>query len=85
MTARLIKRELERHLRQQLVSHVGGPKLSAKVLVYRKKQQLMIWLACVRPEHCEGIVNYTILQGKVLHPETQLRGEFDKLRGLMIW
>lgn len=102
MTAPLIKRELERHLRPRgldrdaddtrpggagifFVSHVGGHKFSANVLVYRKKQQQMIWLARVRPEHCEGIVNYTILQGKVVHPETQLRGGFDRLKGLTSW
>lgn len=102
ITAPLIKRELERHLRPRgldrdaddtrpggagifFVSHVGGHKFSANVLVYRKKQQQMIWLARVRPEHCEGIVNYTILQGKVVHPETQLRGGFDRLKGLTSW
>lgn len=67
------------------VSHVGGHKFSANVLIYRKKDQQMIWLARVRPEHCEGIVKYTILQGKVVHPETQLRGGFDRVRGLTSW
>lgn len=62
ITAPLIKRELERHLRPLgldrdaddtrpggagifFVSHVGGHKFSANVLVYRKKDQQMIWLA----------------------------------------
>ncbi|KAJ0426286.1 Sucrase/ferredoxin-like-domain-containing protein [Aspergillus carlsbadensis] len=102
ITAPLIKRELERHLRPKglyrdadderpggvgifFVSHVGGHKFSANVLVYRKKEQQMIWLARVRPEHCEGIVNYTLLQGKVVHPESQLRGGFDRGRGLTSW
>lgn len=102
ITAPLIKRELERHLRPLgldrdiddsrsggvgifFVSHVGGHKFSANVLVYRKKDQQMIWLARVRPEHCEGIVKYTVLQGKVVHPETQLRGGFDRARGLTSW
>lgn len=102
ITAPLIKRELERHLRPLgldrdlddsrsggvgifFVSHVGGHKFSANVLVYRKKDQQMIWLARVRPEHCEGIVKYTVLQGKVVHPETQLRGGFDLARGLTSW
>ncbi|KAJ5377580.1 uncharacterized protein N7496_004989 [Penicillium cataractarum] len=102
ITAPLIKRELERHLRPlgldrdaddsrpggagiYFVSHVGGHKFSANVLIYRKKDQQMIWLARVRPEHCEGIVKYTILQGKVVHPETQLRGGFDRVRGLTSW
>ncbi|KAL2815513.1 Sucrase/ferredoxin-like-domain-containing protein [Aspergillus granulosus] len=102
ITAPLIKRELERHLRPKglyrdadderpggvgifFVSHVGGHKFSANVLVYRKKEQQMIWLARVRPEHCEGIVNYTLLQGKVVHPDSQLRGGFDRARGLTSW
>lgn len=67
------------------VSHVGGHKFAANVLVYRKKEQQMIWLARVRPEHCEGIVKYTVLQGKVVHPESQLRGGFDRARGLTSW
>ncbi|KAL4985031.1 Sucrase/ferredoxin-like-domain-containing protein [Aspergillus falconensis] len=102
ITAPLIKRELERHLRPHglyrdadderpggvgifFVSHVGGHKFSANVLIYRKKEQQMIWLARVRPEHCEGIVNYTLLQGKVVHPDFQLRGGFDRLKGLTSW
>ncbi|KAF7717031.1 Sucrase/ferredoxin-like-domain-containing protein [Penicillium ucsense] len=102
ITAPLIKRELERHLRPLrlyrdaedsrpggagvfFVSHVGGHKFSANVLIYRKQQQQMIWLARVRPEHCEGIVKHTILGGKVVHPDTQLRGGFDRLRGLTSW
>ncbi|CAI7577126.1 unnamed protein product [Penicillium glandicola] len=102
ITAPLIKRELERHLRPLgldrdaddsraggagifFVSHVGGHKFSANVLIYRKKDQQMIWLARVRPEHCEGIVKYTILQGKVVHPESQLRGGFDRVKGLTSW
>ncbi|KAJ5692466.1 hypothetical protein N7462_001889 [Penicillium macrosclerotiorum] len=102
ITAPLIKRELERHLRALglnrdsddsrpggagifFVSHVGGHKFSANVLIYRKHDQQMIWLARVRPEHCEGIVKYTILQGKVVHPESQLRGGFDRVRGLTSW
>ncbi|KAL3482423.1 Sucrase/ferredoxin-like-domain-containing protein [Aspergillus californicus] len=102
LTAPLIKRELERHLRPQglyrdanderpggvgifFVSHVGGHKFSANVLVYRKQEQQMIWLARVKPEHCEGIVNYTLLQGKVVHPDFQLRGGFDRVKGLTSW
>ncbi|KAJ5970768.1 uncharacterized protein N7479_000686 [Penicillium vulpinum] len=102
ITAPLIKRELERHLRPLgldrdaddsraggagifFVSHVGGHKFSANVLIYRKKDQQMIWLARVRPEHCEGIVKYTLLEGKVVHPESQLRGGFDRVKGLTSW
>ncbi|GAB1208822.1 hypothetical protein APSETT445_007585 [Aspergillus pseudonomiae] len=102
ITAPLIKKELERHLRPHglyrdaaderpggagifFVSHVGGHKFSANVLIYRKQAEQMIWLARVKPEHCEGVVNYTILQGKVVHPESQLRGGFDRQRGLTSW
>lgn len=102
ITAPLIKKELERHLRPlglyrddsderprgvgiYFVSHVGGHKYAANVLVYRKQEQQMIWLARVRPEHCEGIVRYTVMQGKVVHPESQLRGGFDRSRGMTSW
>lgn len=102
ITAPLIKKEMERHLRGHdlyrdmdderpggvgiyFVSHVGGHKFSANVLIYRKKEQQMIWLARVKPEHCEGIVKYTILEGKVVHPDSQLRGGFDRVKGLASW
>jgi hypothetical protein len=102
ITAPLIKKELERHLRGHglyrdldderaggvgiyFVSHVGGHKFAANVLIYRKKEQQMIWLGRVKPEHCEGIVKYTILKGKVVHPDSQLRGGFDRAKGLTSW
>lgn len=44
-----------------------------------------IWLARVRPEDCENIVKYTVLQGKVVKPGSQLRGGFDREKGLMSW
>ncbi|ETS74313.1 hypothetical protein PFICI_14179 [Pestalotiopsis fici W106-1] len=44
-----------------------------------------LWLARVKPEDCENLVKYTILQGKVVKPETQLRGGFDREKGLMSW
>jgi Sucrase/ferredoxin-like len=44
-----------------------------------------IWLARVRPEDCENIVRYTVLQGKVVKPQRQLRGGFDRERGLASW
>jgi hypothetical protein len=106
------------------ISHVGGHKYSANVMVYRRKgiERLAglftgpglasgagsgtstpmslgtdvnetedegavqgIWLARVRPEDCEGIVKFTVLQGKVVKPERQLRGGFDRERGLVSW
>ncbi|KAK8237739.1 Sucrase/ferredoxin-like-domain-containing protein [Phyllosticta capitalensis] len=50
----------------------------------REAAQCM-WLARVRPEDCENIVKYTILQGKLLKPERQLRGGFDRGRQLISW
>jgi (2Fe-2S) ferredoxin len=44
-----------------------------------------IWLARVRPEDCENIVRYTVLQGKVVKPQRQLRGGFDRTRQLVSW
>ncbi|PGG96450.1 hypothetical protein GX51_07819 [Blastomyces parvus] len=87
------------------ISHVGGHKYSANVIVYRRRNidstnasaeagraeldeegaAQGIWLARVRPEDCEGIVKFTVLQGKVVKPESQLRGGFDRERGLVSW
>jgi Sucrase/ferredoxin-like len=44
-----------------------------------------IWLARVRPEDCENIIRYTVLQGKVVKPERQLRGGFDRCKQLVSW
>ncbi|TLD26705.1 hypothetical protein PspLS_04487 [Pyricularia sp. CBS 133598] len=109
------------------ISHVGGHKYSANMMIYRRPdpwgldgverntvgdegiQKLLesgkskaasvvasgegtdvgagqcIWLARISPQHCENIVKYTILQGKVVKPETQLRGGFDRQKGIMSW
>ncbi|KAF1984258.1 Sucraseferredoxin-like protein [Aulographum hederae CBS 113979] len=107
------------------ISHVGGHKYSANVIVYRRgdvcgvREEMgerekggggekengedegkdgekegeeasteagqCIWLARVRPEDCENIVRFTVLQGKVVKPERQLRGGFDRGRGLASW
>jgi (2Fe-2S) ferredoxin len=67
------------------ISHVGGHKYSANIMIYRKEEGQAIWLARVRPEHIEGIVKHTVLQGKVVHPDRQLRGGFDRRRGLISW
>lgn len=50
-----------------------------------KEAVQLIWLARVRPEDCENIVRYTVLQGKVVKPKSQLRGGFDRERGLTSW
>lgn len=82
------------------INHTGGHKYSANVMVYRrsgsskdpmseihKRDEAVqgIWLARVRPEDCENIVKYTVLQGKVVKPERQLRGGFDRERGVLSW
>lgn len=116
------------------ISHVGGHKFSANVMVYRRADAVgkrrevadvignangelgdvhkgtgsereddvvgkekkakgweeeegaqCIWLARVRPEDCEGIIKYTVLQGKVVKPERQLRGGFDRAKGVTSW
>lgn len=89
------------------ISHVGGHKFAANVMVYRRWQtedaealeedrggvrreewgegSQCIWLGRVRPEDCEGIVKQTVLKGKVVKPERQLRGGFDRERGLVSW
>ncbi|KAF2204510.1 hypothetical protein GQ43DRAFT_152090 [Delitschia confertaspora ATCC 74209] len=105
------------------ISHVGGHKFSANMMIYRKTtpvrtsgkateakmeklkaeddngQEVLldvnkeveseagqcIWLARVRPEDCENIVKYTVLQGKVVKPERQLRGGFDRTKQLVSW
>ncbi|EXJ81581.1 hypothetical protein A1O1_07645 [Capronia coronata CBS 617.96] len=50
-----------------------------------KEAVQMIWLARVRPEDCENIVRYTILQGKLVKPLRQLRAGFDREKGLVSW
>lgn len=83
------------------ISHVGGHKFAANVMVYRRglieskgvdegdrragEATQGIWLARVRPEDCEGIVKYTVLKGKVIKPNRQLRGGFDRTGGLVSW
>ncbi len=112
------------------ISHVGGHKFSANVLIYRRagafpstprengqesgdaarhslsenqehnphenskgaqsqndnvEATQCIWLARIRPEDCENIVRYTVLQGKVVKPERQLRGGFNRERCLTSW
>jgi hypothetical protein len=101
------------------ISHVGGHKYSANVLIYRKADAFgldslerakldgevcpmpskilsgdvseqegaaqCIWIARVKPVDCENLVKFTVLQGKVVKPESQLRGGFDRQRGVFSW
>lgn len=69
---------------------MGGHKYAANVLVFRRDKETgeagqCIWLARVRPEDCEGIVRWTVLEGKVRKGERQLRGGYDRRRGLVSW
>ncbi|APA07905.1 hypothetical protein SS1G_00480 [Sclerotinia sclerotiorum 1980 UF-70] len=98
------------------ISHVGGHKYSANVMIYRRSDAFgldaveranvdgdvmpsrlvpgeedekgaaqCMWLARVKPEDCEGIVKFTVLQGKLIKPESQLRGGFDRQKGVFSW
>ncbi|RAH57255.1 hypothetical protein BO85DRAFT_398680 [Aspergillus piperis CBS 112811] len=83
------------------INHVGGHKYAANVIIYRRRDfewykktegteeeegaAQGIWLARVRPQDCENIVRYTVLQGKVVKPGEQLRGGFDRERGVTSW
>ncbi|KAF2690322.1 hypothetical protein K458DRAFT_439336 [Lentithecium fluviatile CBS 122367] len=119
------------------ISHVGGHKFSANVMIYRKASAVerprelnghtngidealeklkvedaneegergkvvldvnkaqeeegngeaaqCIWLARIRPEDCENVIRYTVLQGKVVKPERQLRGGFDRCKQVASW
>jgi hypothetical protein len=44
-----------------------------------------IWLARIKPEDCENVIRYTVLQGKVVKPDRQLRGGFDRCKQLASW
>ncbi|PWW74505.1 hypothetical protein C7212DRAFT_364969 [Tuber magnatum] len=66
------------------INHVGGHKYSANVIIYRKEDGQGIWLARVAPKHIEGIVKFTVLQGKVVHPD-MIRGGFNRRVGGISW
>ncbi|KAF2642760.1 hypothetical protein P280DRAFT_468075 [Massarina eburnea CBS 473.64] len=115
------------------ISHVGGHKFSANVMIYRKASAVerpkqlngnvssidetlkklkvedtkgqevvldvnkaqeeegngeaaqCIWLARIRPEDCENVIRYTVMQGKVVKPGSQLRGGFDRRKQVASW
>ncbi|KAF8473366.1 Sucraseferredoxin-like protein [Kalaharituber pfeilii] len=66
------------------INHIGGHKYAGNVLLYRKVDGMGVWLGRVAPKHVEGIVKYTILQGKIVHPE-QIRGGFYRKTGMVSW
>ncbi|KAF2452582.1 Sucrase/ferredoxin-like-domain-containing protein [Lineolata rhizophorae] len=64
----------------------GGPPTKAADGGEKPNEAMQcIWLARVRPEDCENIVRYTILKGKVVKPDRQLRGGFDRCKQLVSW
>jgi hypothetical protein len=98
------------------ISHVGGHKYAANMMIYRRANAFgldnierakaegdlvptttmeqineqegaaqCMWLARIKPEDCENIIKYTVLQGKLVKPESQLRGGFDRMRGVFSW
>lgn len=62
-----------------------GQAESKETAAETKEAVQCIWLARVRPEDCENIIRYTVLQGKVVKPERQLRGGYDRAKGLVSW
>lgn len=61
-------------VRVHCISHVGGHRYAANVLIYTKSGQA-IWLARVRPDHVRRIITHCILKGEVF-PEL-LRAAFN--------
>ncbi|KAI8654498.1 hypothetical protein NCS57_01195400 [Fusarium keratoplasticum] len=101
-------------VRIYFISHVGGHKYLANVMIYRRHNAFgrghdshpghpqdnsengahgpsdfgaaqCIWLARIRPEDCENLIRYTVLQGKVVKPDYQLRDGFDRGKGVTSW
>lgn len=70
---------------QEQTANVGGDAQVGGKNIAEGEAAQCIWLARIRPEDCENIVRFTVLQGKVVKPERQLRGGFDRERGLVSW
>jgi hypothetical protein len=68
-----------------LENGIKSHEVDAKQEEKRPEVGQCIWLARVRPEDCENIVQYTILKGKVVKPQQQLRGGFDRCKQLVSW
>lgn len=76
-----------------LISHIGGHKFAGNIIVYLppemktkngQKHPLAghgIWYGRVEPKHVEGIVEQTILEGKVI--EDMFRGGIDPERKIL--
>lgn len=65
---------------------LGGAAVGEKGLVRQDHEAAQcMWLARVKPADVENLVRYTILQGKLVQPERQLRGGFDRVKQLTSW
>lgn len=76
--------EPRRSVQEQMAGGPGDAEVGGKSTTEGEAAQC-IWLARIRPEDCENIVRFTVLQGKVVKPERQLRGGFDRERGIVSW
>lgn len=76
------------HARVGLISHIGGHKWAGNVIIYIppsfSRNALAgrgIWYGRVGPEHVEGIVAKTMLEGKVI--KELFRGGIDQDRKIL--
>lgn len=76
--------ELRRSVQEQMANDGTDGEVGGKSNEEGEAAQC-IWLARIRPEDCENIVRFTVLQGKVVKPASQLRGGFDRERGIVSW
>jgi len=89
--AEVVDTEVEGYVptaRVGLISHIGGHKWAGNVIVYIPPSFSSnplagkgIWYGRVGPEHVEGIVGKTILDGKVI--KELFRGGIDQDRGII--
>lgn len=77
--------EPRRTVEEQMAGGPGDGQVGGKAKWEDGEAAQCIWLARIRPEDCENIVRYTVLQGKVVKPERQLRGGFDRQKGIVSW
>lgn len=76
--------EPRRSVQEQMANGGADGQVGGKNVVEGEAAQC-IWLARIRPEDCENVVRFTVMQGKVVKPERQLRGGFDRERGIVSW
>ena len=76
------------HARVGLISHIGGHKFAGNCIIYIppsfSRNALAgkgIWYGRVGPEHVEGIVSKTIMEGKVI--KELFRGGIDQSRDIL--